>query len=186
MMHLPKGTGTFPLPCDALIARLYGPQGLLLMGHEMGLSFFPDFGRAQANLTLGCIAFARGGPLILAMNRIPSMRRLLATLVFAHAGLSAAQWAWAAGWLHGSRGPLGCGNVISDPYMLLVNVGAPLAMMAIVVLICRSLKVGRWPGSTIAALLTFVATSGCLALEGYLLISRYGVPLGDVWWLPWL
>lgn len=49
MMHLPKGTGTFPLPCDALIARLHGPQGLLLMGHEMGLSFLL---RAGGPLTL--------------------------------------------------------------------------------------------------------------------------------------
>jgi hypothetical protein len=111
--------------------------------------------------------------------------RLLATVIFAYAGFSAAQWGQATRWLHGRHG-LWCGNVVGDPYMLLVNVAAPLAAVADLALIRRSLQTRRWPPYTITASLTFVATSGWLAYEGYLLRSEYGVPLGDVWWLPWL
>jgi hypothetical protein len=114
------------------------------------------------------------------------VHRLLATVIFAFAGLSAAQWGEASRRLHGLPGRLMCGNVISDPYMLVVNVLAPLAAGANVALIRRSLETQRWPSYTITATLTFVATSVCLAYEGYLLQSQYGVPLGDVWWLLWL
>ncbi|MDR3637006.1 MAG: hypothetical protein P4L84_24595 [Isosphaeraceae bacterium] len=114
------------------------------------------------------------------------MHRLLATVIFAYAGLSAAQWGEATRWLHGPPGRFWCGNVISDPYMLLVNVLAPLAAAANVALVRRALKTRRWPSYTITATLALVATLGCLAYEGYVLRCRYGVPLGDVWWLPWV
>jgi hypothetical protein len=112
--------------------------------------------------------------------------RLLATVIFAYAGLAAAQWGSATRWLHGPPGKLWCGNVVSDPYMLLVNVATPMAAVANVALIRRGLRTRRWPSYTITATLTFLATLGCLAYEGYLLRSQYGVPLSDVWWLPWL
>jgi hypothetical protein len=112
------------------------------------------------------------------------VHRILATVVFAYAGLAAAQWGEATRWLHGPPGRLWCGNVVSDPYMLLVNVGAPLAAIANVALVRRGLKARRWPAYTITAALTFVATPSGLAHEGYLLRSQYGVPHGDVWWLP--
>jgi hypothetical protein len=114
------------------------------------------------------------------------VHRPLATAIFAYAGLSAAQWGEATRWLHGPPGRLWCGNVVSDPYMLLVNVLAPLAAAANVALVRRSLKTRRWPPYTITATLTFLVTSGCLAYDGYLLRSRYGCPLGAIWWLPWL
>jgi hypothetical protein len=114
------------------------------------------------------------------------VHRLLAMFIFAYAGLSAAEWGEAARWLYGPPGRFWCGNVVSDPYMLLVNVVTPLAALANVALVRRGLMTRRWPPYTITATLTFMATSGGLAYEGYLLRSEYGFPLGDVWWLPWL
>jgi hypothetical protein len=61
-----------------------------------------------------------------------------------------------------------------------------MAAVANVALLRRGLRTRRWPSYTITATLTFLATLGCLAYEGYLLRSQYGVPLSDVWWLPWL
>ena len=114
------------------------------------------------------------------------MHRLLATFIFAYAGLAAAQWGEAARWLYDPPGRFYCGNVISDPYMLLVNVLVPIAPAANAALICRASRTRRWPPYTIVATVTFVATSGCLAYEGYVLRSWYGLPLGNVWWLPWV
>lgn len=111
------------------------------------------------------------------------MPRLLATGFFAYAVLAAAHWGEASLLLHGS---LRCGNAVSDPYMQLVNVWTPLAAVANAALVHRGVKSRRWPMNTIAATLAFMATSGGLAYEGYLLSSEYWVPLGDVWWLPWL
>jgi hypothetical protein len=112
--------------------------------------------------------------------------RLLATVIFAYAGLAAAQWGSAARYIF-TPPPPGmwlCGNAISDPYMLLVNVVAPLAAIANVALLQRSFGTRRWTAYTITASLTFLATSACLAYEGYWLSSDFGLPLGDVWWLP--
>lgn len=114
------------------------------------------------------------------------MCRLLATFIFAYAGISAAQWSAATRWLYGSPGRLWCGNVVSDPYMLLINVLAPSAAVANIALVYRGVKTRRWPPYMVTAMLAFVATSGCLVYEGYLLRSKYGIPLGDVWWLPGL
>ncbi len=114
------------------------------------------------------------------------MHRLLATFIFAYAGLFAVQYGEAIRWLHAPPGTLWCGNVILDPYMLLVNVVAPLAAVANVALVLRSLEARRWPAYTITATLTFVATLVCMAYEGYVLRSEYNCPLSDVWWLPWV
>ena len=43
------------------------------------------------------------------------MPRLLATGIFAYAVLAAAHWGEASLLLHGSLGPLRCGNAVSDP-----------------------------------------------------------------------
>jgi hypothetical protein len=110
--------------------------------------------------------------------------RLLATVIFAYAVLAAAQWGEETRWLHRSPGKLRCGNVVSDPYMLLVNVVAPLAAVANAALIRRGVRTRWWLSYTIVATLTFLATAACLAYEGYLLKSEYGFQLGDVWWLP--
>lgn len=114
--------------------------------------------------------------------------RLLATVDFAYAGLAAAQWGSASRYIFIPPPPDKwlCGNAISDPYMLLVNVVGPLAAVANVVLLRRSVGTRRWPAYSITASLTFLTTSACLAYEGYWLTAEFGLPLGDVWWLPGL
>jgi hypothetical protein len=112
------------------------------------------------------------------------MRRLLASAIFAYAGLSAAQWGHARRWLHAPPCVLWCGNVVSDPFLLLVNVAGPLAAACAAVLIRRCVKDRRWPGYAPAALFTFAVTSACLACEAHTL-GGYGILIGRVWWLPW-
>jgi hypothetical protein len=113
------------------------------------------------------------------------MQRRLATAIFAYAGLSAALWGHATRWLNSTTAGLWCGNVVSDPYMFLVNVVGPLAAVCAVVLVQWCVKLHRWPCFAIAALLTFAVTSACLVYEGQLLQGEYGMPLGRIWWLPW-
>ena len=114
------------------------------------------------------------------------MRRLPTTAIFAYAVLSAAQWGHAARWLYAPPGKLWCGNVVSDPFMLLVNLVCPLAAVCAVVLVLQCVKSRRWPCFEIMALLTFVLTAACLVSEWRTLRSEFGVPLGRIWWLPWL
>jgi hypothetical protein len=128
----------------------------------------------------------RSGPPRFFIKWTRPVHRLLATFIFAYAGLSAAWWGHVTRLLHAPHSGLWCGNVISDPYMLLVNVAAPLAAVADVALVRRDVKTRRWPARTITASLTFVVTSGGLAYAGYLLHTEYGLPLGDIWWLPGL
>jgi hypothetical protein len=112
------------------------------------------------------------------------MDRLLATVVFAYAGLSAAQWGHATRWLNAPPGVLWCGNVVSDPFTLLVSVVGPIAAVCAAVLARRCIKSRRWPCRSVTALLTFVLTSAFLAYEARFL-AQYGLPVGRVWWLPW-
>ncbi len=112
------------------------------------------------------------------------MHRLLASAVFAYAGLSAAQWGYATRWLYGPPGLLWCGNAVSDPFTLLVNVVGPLAASCAAVLVRRCVKARRWPSSAVTALLTFAVTSVCLGYEAHVL-GRYGIEIGRIWWLPW-
>lgn len=114
------------------------------------------------------------------------VNRLLETSIFVYAGLSAFQWSHAARWIYVPPWTFMCGNVISDPYMGLVNVVVPLAAVANVALIYRSRKLRQWSLYTITATLIFVTTSIALVYEGYWLTSQFGLPLGDVWWLPWV
>jgi hypothetical protein len=113
------------------------------------------------------------------------MHRALITAIYAYAGLSAAQWGHAMRWLYCPTEVLWCGNVISDPYFLLVNDFEPLAAACAVALIVGCVKERRRPWFTVGAILNFVAASACLVHEGWLL-GKYGFPFDHVWWLPWL
>jgi len=110
------------------------------------------------------------------------MHRLLAAVIFAYAILSAAQWGHATWWLHAPHGGLWCGNVVSDPFALLINVVGPLAAGCAAVLARRCVAARRWPHFAVTALLTFAVTSACLAYEAHVL-HDYGLPLGRIWWL---
>lgn len=112
------------------------------------------------------------------------MHRLLATAIYAYAGLSAAQWGHATRYLHAPPDVFICGNAISFPFELLVNVIGPLAALCAAVLARWCIRSHRWPCFAITALLTFAGTSACLAYESYVL-DCYGLEMGYVWWLPW-
>ncbi len=93
--------------------------------------------------------------------------------------------AHAARWLYASPGVLWCGNVVSDPYLFLVNVIAPLAAVCTASLAWRSIRARCWSTLSAAALVVFLATSTGLATEGILLQRDYGIDiLCGVWWLP--
>jgi hypothetical protein len=114
------------------------------------------------------------------------MQWMLMTVIYIYAGLSVAQWGHAMRWLYAPPRILWCGNLVSDPYLFLVNDAGPLAAACAASLIVRSIKARSWSCFTIAALLAFLATSACLAYEGYLLQSEFGMPvLTGIWWLPW-
>lgn len=113
------------------------------------------------------------------------MHRALVAVIYTYAGLSAAQWGHAMRWLYSPPDVLWCGNVISDPYLLLVNDVGPLAAVCAAALTFRCIKERRWPYFTVTALLTFFAASACLVHEGYLLRGDYGLDvLSGIWWLP--
>jgi hypothetical protein len=112
------------------------------------------------------------------------MHRLLATAIFAYAGLSAAQWGHATRWLYASPGVLWCGNVVSDPFAFLVNVVGPMAAICAAVLVRRCILTRRWPCYSVTTLFTFVVTSACLAYENHVL-ADYGMEIGRIWWAPW-
>jgi hypothetical protein len=119
------------------------------------------------------------------VSRIAVVNRLLAPIIFVDAGLSAAQCGHAAQWLYRPPDVLLCGNAISDPYLLLVNLVAPLAAVANGALIWHGLRTRQWSIFTVTATFAFLATSCCLVFEGYVLQHDYGLPLDGVWWLPW-
>ena len=112
------------------------------------------------------------------------MHRLLATAIFAYPSLAAAQWHHATRWLYASLGVLWCGNAVSDPLTVLVNVVCPLAAICAAVPYRRSIMTHHWPCYSVTALLSFVASSACLAYECHVL-GLYGLAIGRVWWAPW-
>jgi hypothetical protein len=113
------------------------------------------------------------------------MRRALIIAIYVYAGLSVVQWGHAMWWLYCPPDGFWCGNVISDPYLLLVNAIGPLAAECAAALTIQCIKARCWPYFTAAALVTFDATSACLVHEGYLLRSDYGMDvLSGIWWLP--
>ena len=112
------------------------------------------------------------------------MHRILSSVVFAYAGLAAAQWGRATRWLHVPAGTHWCSNVISDPFGGLLNIVVPVAALCSLGIARRCLRRRRWPGHAIVALLTFAVTSACLGYEAHVL-GDYGLEIGWVWWLPW-
>lgn len=104
--------------------------------------------------------------------------------VYLFVGLAAAHWSDLGGIL---RQPfLGCGNVITDPLLFLVNWLGPLCLGCVVALGWNRQRRGIRPVLPIAVLPLFLGTVAGLAIEVWLL-REYGINLSRcVWWLPWL
>ncbi|HEU5115089.1 MAG TPA: hypothetical protein VFT74_00280 [Isosphaeraceae bacterium] len=108
------------------------------------------------------------------------MDRPLATVIFGYAGLCAALW-WLA-----SRAMVGghwCGNMMTDPLGLMINVGAPVALYCSVVLSLFCLRDRHWPRFAVFAFMAFLTASAGLAIETKML-ADYGLEIASVWWLP--
>jgi hypothetical protein len=113
------------------------------------------------------------------------MNRFLATSLFVYAILAASQWRNATQWLYAPPGRLTwCGNAVSDPFGLLVNVVVPLAAIGAAALILRYFKARHWPIYGITALISFTITTTGLVYEASVL-HDYGIPIGRVWWILW-
>ena len=106
------------------------------------------------------------------------------TAILVYPVLSAAQWHFASKQM---RSPSAwCGNVVSDPFAILVNWVSPLAAACVSWLLWRSLKSRRWPVAAVAGLVIFLATTAGLIAEGMWLKETCGLPLHRTWWCPWL
>lgn len=115
------------------------------------------------------------------------MPRVLATFVFAYAGMAASQWGHAMWRLYTPQSGLYCGNVITDPYLFLANVITPIAAFCTFMLVRRCVATRRWPCIVVTAILTFAVTTACLAYECHLLDRDFGFGLRqNVRWLPHL
>jgi hypothetical protein len=115
------------------------------------------------------------------------MRWFLPSILFAFAGLAAAQWRSACHYLYEPPPPGSwyCGNAVSDPYGLLVKYAVPVSAICAAAIARRCLRERRWGCREVAGLVAFAATSACLLAEGRLLV-RYGFEFGRIWWLPGL
>jgi hypothetical protein len=111
-------------------------------------------------------------------------RRALAGAVYLFSGLAVGHW-YHVGQVF-RQPPVWCGNVITDPLLLLMNWFAPLCLMCVIAL-WRSRRGRRVrPVLPIAVLPLFLGTLAGLAVEAVWL-RDYGINLSHcVWWFPWL
>jgi NADH:ubiquinone oxidoreductase subunit 2 (subunit N) len=113
------------------------------------------------------------------------VNRALSTVIFVYAFLAAYQGGHAFRWLNGN-GILWCGNVVSDPFRILVRVIGPIAAICALTLGIRCFKARRWSLSVMAVLLVFALTTAALARQAWILERDYGVDglRNAFWWLP--
>jgi NADH:ubiquinone oxidoreductase subunit 2 (subunit N) len=118
------------------------------------------------------------------MYRI-SENRALSTVISVYAFLAAYQGGRAFRWLNGN-GILLCGNVVSDPFGIVVRVIGPSAAICAFTIGLRCFKARRWSLSAIMVLLVFTVTTAALARQAWIIERDYGVDgLRDAfWWLP--
>jgi hypothetical protein len=101
-----------------------------------------------------------------------------------YAILAAAQWGFAAGWIYGTHEDLWCGNVISDPYLFLMNVVTPMAAVFGVCLVWERMRTRRWSLLAGFCLSLFVVTTAALIYESWWLEDYFGFSLlRCVWWI---
>jgi hypothetical protein len=140
-----------------------------------------------ALLAVGSIYGSSREPLIpaIGLNRRP-VDRVLRMTVYLYTFLAAVHWASAGQLLNGPPGRLWCGNVITDPLLMLLNKVAPAVAGCVGALLWRRVQARRRPLLPVAILPLLFGTSGTLVLETRWL-RDYGIDLThSVWWLPWM
>jgi hypothetical protein len=112
------------------------------------------------------------------------MDRVLGWSVNVFVGLAVAHWVSVDRML---RTPgLWCGNVISDPLLLLLNSVGPVVGVCVALLVWRRITQKRRPFLPLTTLPVYLGTMSALAYE-LIWLSDYGFPLSHaVRWLPWL
>jgi hypothetical protein len=131
------------------------------------------------------------GPRLLPMptGRQPKDRRMSRALswsVYLYFGLSAAHWWHVHQILHYPPQGLWCGNVVTDPYMILTKYLAPIVAFCMLFQILRRRGARHRPFTNMLILFVFLGTTAALVLEGYWLID-FGFPMHHIiWWFPWL
>lgn len=117
-------------------------------------------------------------------SEVRAMSRALAGAVYLFAGLAVAHWHHVGRVLRQPR--VSCGNVITDPLVLLVNWLGPLCLGCVVALGWGRRQCGIRPVLPIAVLPLFLGTWAGLAVEAVWL-RDYGINLSHcIWWFPWL
>lgn len=115
-------------------------------------------------------------------SEVRAASRALAGTVYLFAGLAVAHWYHVGRVL--SQPPLGCGNVITDPLLQLVNWFGPLCLGSIVSLGWGRRRRGIRPVLPIAVLPLFLGTGAGLAVEAVWL-RDFGISLShSIWWFP--
>ena len=104
--------------------------------------------------------------------------------IFGFIALAESQWGYVVRFLAAHEDGFWCGNALSDPFLLLVNVGGPYIAAYSALLAWGCFRHRRWPILVVVAFLLFLATTAGLAWEGLLLQRDYGIIILDrVWWL---
>jgi hypothetical protein len=112
------------------------------------------------------------------------VERALAWTVKAYFGLAVVHW-WSVALVMDTP-PAWCGNVITDPLMLLLNKVGPVAGLCVGILLWRGVKRRRRPGLPLWIPPVFFGTLAALINEVIWLLD-YGLDLSrSIWWLPGL
>jgi hypothetical protein len=115
---------------------------------------------------------------------LAGMERFLASTVYVFHALSLAHWCHLAHFMRNP--PLGCGNVITDPLLILVNWIGPYTALCVAALLVGRMRRRCRPRLPLLVLPLFLGTWAALAAE-VVWLRDYGIYLaGSVWWLPWL
>jgi hypothetical protein len=112
------------------------------------------------------------------------MDRALMAMNSIYLGLAVAHWCHVARLLHDPPRGLWCGNVVTDPYHLLMNGLAPIVAGCVVTMLARRRQARRRPYLPPMALPLFLGTTAGLFYEADFL-RDYGFGF-SVWWFPWL
>ena len=112
------------------------------------------------------------------------MARSFAWIIVVFALLAAALLRDAAWWLFEPHEFLWCGNVVSDPLRIELNIWLPLAWGCGLGMSRRCLISHRWPLLCQFAIVLLLATTIILLAMPRFLETEYGIPRCRIWWLP--
>ena len=117
-------------------------------------------------------------------QRYEIVARTLAWAIVVFAWLTAAAASVVAGRIFAPHHGLMCGNVISDPLGIWLNLLVPLAFVSALGVSRLCVKSQRWPLICQFSIILFAATLLGLLKATRFFSLEYGLPMGRIWWLP--